>query len=232
MPVQRGDPADAPEKNHLAYISLGSNLGDKRKNLKRAREEINKLPGVRIVAASKLYSTEPQDMKDQPWFRNQVLALSCAGAITAEGLLDSLLYIEKSLGRKRPSDVSGNARSKAVEPPEAVENAGGTGNAPDVSGGPDGPGKAVDTTEVVENAIAKGPRGIDLDLLLFDRERRDSEELRLPHPGIARRAFVLIPLLEIAPGLCLRDERGRERSLESLLQSLPYGLEGDKITQP
>lgn len=44
-----------------------------------------------------------------------------------------------------------------------------------------------------------GPRTLDLDLLLFGSRVLDSERLRLPHPQMHRRAFVLIPLAEIAP---------------------------------
>jgi len=44
-----------------------------------------------------------------------------------------------------------------------------------------------------------GPRTLDLDLLLYDRVRRHDERLTLPHPGIAERAFVLVPLADIAP---------------------------------
>lgn len=46
-----------------------------------------------------------------------------------------------------------------------------------------------------------GPRVIDLDLLVLGAERRDSETLKLPHPGIAERDFVLYPLADIAPEL-------------------------------
>ena len=46
-----------------------------------------------------------------------------------------------------------------------------------------------------------GPRIIDLDLLVFGRERREDAVLRLPHPGIVERNFVLYPLAEIAPDL-------------------------------
>jgi 2-amino-4-hydroxy-6-hydroxymethyldihydropteridine diphosphokinase len=46
-----------------------------------------------------------------------------------------------------------------------------------------------------------GPRRIDLDLLLFGRQRVDSPELTVPHPGIVQRNFVLYPLLEVAPEL-------------------------------
>jgi 2-amino-4-hydroxy-6-hydroxymethyldihydropteridine diphosphokinase len=46
-----------------------------------------------------------------------------------------------------------------------------------------------------------GPRIIDLDLLVYSREQRASDELALPHPGIPERNFVLYPLAEIAPDL-------------------------------
>ena len=46
-----------------------------------------------------------------------------------------------------------------------------------------------------------GPRIIDLDLLVYGRERRSEPALTLPHPGIVERNFVLYPLAEIAPDL-------------------------------
>lgn len=46
-----------------------------------------------------------------------------------------------------------------------------------------------------------GPRTLDLDLLLYGTLRMETETLTVPHPGIAERPFVLIPLLEVAPGL-------------------------------
>lgn len=48
-----------------------------------------------------------------------------------------------------------------------------------------------------------GPRTLDLDLLVYGDLRLDSEALTLPHPGLATRPFVLVPLHEIAPGLRL-----------------------------
>jgi 2-amino-4-hydroxy-6-hydroxymethyldihydropteridine diphosphokinase len=46
-----------------------------------------------------------------------------------------------------------------------------------------------------------GPRVIDLDVLVYGRERRNDPELTLPHPGIVERNFVLYPLADIAPDL-------------------------------
>ena len=52
---------------------------------------------------------------------------------------------------------------------------------------------------VREGAVAKGPRIIDLDLLLYGQVVMETEELTLPHPAMQEREFVLRPLAEIAP---------------------------------
>ena len=49
--------------------------------------------------------------------------------------------------------------------------------------------------------VPLGPRTIDLDLLIFKNERSDTEFLKLPHPRIAERRFVLVPLAELVPNL-------------------------------
>lgn len=48
-----------------------------------------------------------------------------------------------------------------------------------------------------------GPRTLDLDILLFGEYELNTERLSIPHPRLTERAFVLVPLLEIAPDLCL-----------------------------
>lgn len=61
----------------------------------------------------------------------------------------------------------------------------------------------------IENAMGRarqgrwGPRVIDCDILLYGNDRMTSETLTIPHPGLTTRAFVLYPLLEIAPDLIL-----------------------------
>ncbi len=72
-----------------------------------------------------------------------------------------------------------------------------------------------------------GPRVIDMDLLLFGRETRNSTFLQLPHPRMAERAFVLVPLFEIAPGIVLPGGVGAS----DLLARLNYHLEGHNIYQ-
>jgi 2-amino-4-hydroxy-6-hydroxymethyldihydropteridine diphosphokinase len=49
--------------------------------------------------------------------------------------------------------------------------------------------------------VRQGPRTIDLDLLLYKNEIRDTEYLTLPHPRLHQRRFVLVPLAELAPNL-------------------------------
>lgn len=56
------------------------------------------------------------------------------------------------------------------------------------------------------------PRTLDLDLLLYDQLSLDSSELTLPHPRMHSRAFVLVPLMEIAPECCIPG-RGLVREL-------------------
>jgi 2-amino-4-hydroxy-6-hydroxymethyldihydropteridine diphosphokinase len=49
--------------------------------------------------------------------------------------------------------------------------------------------------------IPKGPRVIDLDLLFYDQEIIDEPDLKIPHPHISDRRFVLVPMVEIACGM-------------------------------
>ncbi|HEX4376470.1 MAG TPA: 2-amino-4-hydroxy-6-hydroxymethyldihydropteridine diphosphokinase [Steroidobacteraceae bacterium] len=70
------------------------------------------------------------------------------------------------------------------------------------------PGAFFDAVRLLERELGRvrgqehwAPRIIDLDLLVFARLHQESAELRLPHPGIVRRNFVLYPLRDVAPGL-------------------------------
>jgi 2-amino-4-hydroxy-6-hydroxymethyldihydropteridine diphosphokinase len=127
------------------YLSLGSNIGDREKNLRTA---IDKLPhaGVAITRVSSFYETEPVDFREQPWFLNCVAE---AGThFDAFILLQALREIETKMGSKK--------------------------------------------------LIPKGPRLIDVDILLYGSETIDTPELQVPHPRMHLRRFVLVPLAEIA----------------------------------
>jgi 2-amino-4-hydroxy-6-hydroxymethyldihydropteridine diphosphokinase len=66
----------------------------------------------------------------------------------------------------------------------------------------------------------KGPRAIDIDILLFDDTIVDSKELTIPHPAMHQRRFVLEPLAEIAPELV---HPVLKKTIGELLDSLPPG---------
>ena len=128
----------------IAYIALGSNLGDREKYLRKAVKEITK--ENEILAYSSLYETEPVGYENQGWFLNAVIKIETS--FSAEQLLQSLLVIEKKLER----------------------------------------------TRIIKN----GQRTIDLDMLCYDSEIIQVDDLEIPHPRLQDRSFVLIPLNEIA----------------------------------
>lgn len=132
----------------IAYIALGSNLGDKEKNLRRALLLLTQ-QGVEVVRVSSFLSTEPYGVTDQPQFFNAVACVRTSLAPLA--LLDVLLATELAMGRVRLRHW--------------------------------------------------GERNIDLDLLLYEDVVLDTKRLRLPHPDMQNRDFVLLPLAEIAPEL-------------------------------
>ena len=132
----------------IAYIALGSNLGDKEKNLRRALLLL-KQQGVEVVRVSSFLSTEPYGVTDQPQFLNAVACVRTS--LTPLALLDVLLATELAMGRVRLRHW--------------------------------------------------GERNIDLDLLLYEDVVLDLPRLRLPHPDMQNRDFVLLPLAEIAPEL-------------------------------
>ena len=77
--------------------------------------------------------------------------------------------------------------------------------------------KVVEALFNMQPRTNKGPRVIDLDILLYGGEQIDSDQLQLPHPAICRRKFVLVPLLEIEPdALCPVDQRRYDECLALL----------------
>jgi 2-amino-4-hydroxy-6-hydroxymethyldihydropteridine diphosphokinase len=80
------------------YLSLGSNLGERVELLASARTRVGILVG-KLLTASSIYETAPWGKADQPPFLNQVIAVSTK--LAPRVLLDTLLAIERSLGRVR-----------------------------------------------------------------------------------------------------------------------------------
>jgi len=83
----------------IAYIALGSNLGDRAAYLSRARSALASLPQSRIVAESSVEETAPIGLLDQGPFLNQMVALETA--LSPSELLDQLQNIERQEGRER-----------------------------------------------------------------------------------------------------------------------------------
>jgi 2-amino-4-hydroxy-6-hydroxymethyldihydropteridine diphosphokinase len=130
------------------YLSLGSNLGDRTENLRRA---IATLPekDVQVRRVSSFYETEPVDYHEQPWFVNCVVeAETELGPLE---LLKVLREIETGMGSRKE--------------------------------------------------FPQGPRLVDLDVLLHGEEIFETPELKVPHPRMHLRRFVLVPLAEIAPAV-------------------------------
>jgi 2-amino-4-hydroxy-6-hydroxymethyldihydropteridine diphosphokinase len=83
----------------VAYIALGSNLGDRREHLARARDAIARLPSSRVVAESSIEETAPLGERDQPMYLNQMVAVETS--LTPRQLLSELHEIEQAEGRAR-----------------------------------------------------------------------------------------------------------------------------------
>lgn len=83
----------------LAFIALGSNLGDGRANLQKAWQMLGKTAGITTLALSSPYETAPVGMESDQWFTNAVGAVDTQK--NPEELLDILLDIEKKMGRDR-----------------------------------------------------------------------------------------------------------------------------------
>jgi 2-amino-4-hydroxy-6-hydroxymethyldihydropteridine diphosphokinase len=132
---------------NTAYLSVGSNMGDREQWLRKALSLLAEYNGISIESVSSIYETDPVGYTDQPLFLN--LAIKLNTVLSPQELLSKLQEVETKLERKR---------------------------------------------------IEKwGPRTIDLDILLYNSVSIQTEVLEIPHPRMLERAFVLIPLSEIAP---------------------------------
>jgi 2-amino-4-hydroxy-6-hydroxymethyldihydropteridine diphosphokinase len=84
------------------YLSLGSNIGERKTNLERAVELLAS-SGISVVKTSSIYETAPQQVKSQPWFLN--LVLETTTSLFPLQLLSVLQNVERQLGRERRAGV-------------------------------------------------------------------------------------------------------------------------------
>ena len=131
--------------DHVVFLALGSNMGNRLANLKAAISNLT--PQMAVKNRSSVYETPPWGFTDQARFLNQVVMVKTY--LEPQALLNHLKRLETALGR--------------------VPN------------------------------FQNGPRLIDIDILFFDDLVVDTPPLVIPHPRLHERAFVLVPLAEIAP---------------------------------
>jgi 2-amino-4-hydroxy-6-hydroxymethyldihydropteridine diphosphokinase len=84
---------------HIAYIGVGSNIGNKAENCRKGIEAIDGVEGCTVEAQSPLYETEPVYLEDQDWFVNGVAKIGTD--LASEMLFEKLKKIEQRLGRQR-----------------------------------------------------------------------------------------------------------------------------------
>lgn len=149
-----------------AYLSLGSNVGDREAHLREAIVQIEAIGQIKAV--SSIYETEPVEFTQQSNFLNCAVALETSEK--PANLIAGLLEIERRLGRERIQK--------------------------------------------------KGPRTIDIDILLYGDLVLDSGNLTIPHPAMTQRRFVLEPLAEIAPDAL---HPVAKKTIRRLLKELPAG---------
>ena len=151
---------------HLAFLSLGTNIGDREGFLQLAISGLNVEQEIRILKASSIYETKPVGLEEQADFLNMVLVVETS--LTPSKLLQQCQEIEAIIGRER--------------------------------------------------TVRWGPRTIDIDILLYDNEIIESENLIIPHPRMHERAFVLVPLVEVALNEIWPIDG---RPIEEMLAALP-----------
>lgn len=132
--------------NHTAYLSIGTNLGDKERNIARAISLIAEKAG-RVTQQSSLIATEPWGFESGNKFLNACVEIETA--LPPMPLLAATQLIERLMGREEKT--SGQYRDRII----------------------------------------------DIDILLYDHIRLDSELLAIPHRLMWQRDFVMIPLREI-----------------------------------
>lgn len=86
--------------------------------------------------------------------------------------------------------------------------------------------REVETAMGRERTLRWGPRVIDVDILLVDGWTMQSDELQIPHPRLCERAFVLVPLQDLAPAIRIAG-----RTPAQWLAGLRYAVSGDRIQQ-
>lgn len=143
---------------------MGSNLGDKEENIRKAIALIADRVGT-VLRQSSLIETEPWGFESENSFLNGVILVETT--FTPRQTLKATQKIERELGRKRKS----TCRPQVYSPDSCLLTSDSSKNYAD--------------------------RPIDIDILLYDDLTIDESDLKIPHPLMHQREFVMIPLNEI-----------------------------------
>ena len=147
---------------HKVYLGLGSNLGDKEENIRKAIALIGERVGE-VVRQSSLIETEPWGYESENKFLNGVIFVETN--LSPRQLLKATQKIERDLGKKK---VHATKRSQDS------------------------------SLSTLHSSLYKD-RPIDIDILLYDDLTVDEPDLKIPHPLMHERDFVMIPLTQIKP---------------------------------
>jgi len=144
---------------HKVYLGLGSNLGDREENIRKAISLIGERVGL-VIRQSSLIETEPWGFESDNKFLNGVIL--CETTLTPRQVLRATQKIERSLGKLRKHSTRRTPLSFTIYPLSIYRD-----------------------------------RPIDIDILLYDDLTIDEPDLKIPHPLMHERDFVMIPLKEI-----------------------------------
>jgi 2-amino-4-hydroxy-6-hydroxymethyldihydropteridine diphosphokinase len=92
-----GVPFEEGVRGVVAFIGIGSNMGDPAARCREAVRRLGAAPGIRLLRNSSLYRTEPVGPRDQPWFINAVAEIRTG--LRPQGLFAALKGIEREMGR-------------------------------------------------------------------------------------------------------------------------------------
>lgn len=158
---------------HEVYLSLGSNLGDREQQLKQAIRFIDERIGE-VVRQSSFIETEPWDFQSDHWFLNA--AICCLTDKTPREVLQLTQQIERDLGKTKAHATRRAPQPSALSPQ---------------------PSSITPHPSALSPQPSYFNRPIDIDILLYDDWKVSEPDLKIPHPLMHQRDFVMIPLKEI-----------------------------------
>lgn len=155
---------------HKVYLSLGSNLGDREQQLKQAIRFIDERIGE-VVRQSSFIETEPWGFQSEHQFLNA--AICCLTDKTPREVLQLTQQIERDLGK---------TKAHATHRPSSITHH---------------PSSIIPHPSALSPQPSYFNRPIDIDILLYDDWKVSEPDLKIPHPLMHQRDFVMIPLKEI-----------------------------------